>query len=411
MQHRVAGIDVHKKVLAVVVADAAEKELRFQRKMMPAGADGLRLLSQWLASLEVKEVVMESTAQYWKPVWHELETQCHLELAQAQSNRGPRGRKFDYQDAERLVRRYLAGELILSFVPEAQQRLWRTLSRTKQGITSDRVRLRNRLEGLLEEIRIKLTSRLSDVLGVSGRRMLTALANGERDATKLAAMAEPEVQATKEQLSEALRAAASVPAGYRRLLGQYLERIQLYDRQIAELNTELAACLKDHGEAVSRLAEVPGLGTDSAQQIIAEVGPRAVVFPSASDLCSWVGTCPGREESAGKSQSDRSPKGNRSMRRILDQAANAAIRTKGTVYEALYRRIKGRDPKKHALAVWAVANRLCRVVWKILHDGVRYEERGLRPNLRAVHHRARRLIRQLRSLGYNLSATPSPTSA
>jgi transposase len=409
--HRIAGIDVHKKMLAVVVADAAAEGLRFERRKFPAGAEGLRLLSEWLAALEVKEAVMESTAQYWRPVWHALEPQCHLELAQAQSNRGRRGRKSDFPDAERLVRRYVADELILSFVPDPEQRQWRALARTKQAITRDNVRLRNRLEPLLEEVRIKLSSVISDLLGVSGMRILTALAEGETEPAKLAALAEPEVRATQEQLCEALSAAASVPPSYRLLLQQYLERIRLNDAHCGALDRELAECLKDHAGAVSRLAEVPGLGTDSSQQIIAEVGPKAGVFPSAEQMCSWVGSCPGKEESAEQSKSDRSPKGNRPMRRILNQAANAAIQTQGTVYEALYRRIRGRDPKRHALAVWAVANRLCRVVWKILHDGVRYEERGNRPNPKAVRQRARRLVRELRNLGYDVSAIRAPNAA
>jgi transposase len=222
-------------------------------------------------------------------------------------------------------------------------------------------------------------------------------------------MAEPELRSTPEQLCDALRAAPSLYPGYRQLLKQYLERIQLQGRQIAELPREPGVALKEHEDAVVRLADVPGLGADSAQQIIAEVGPQAARFPTAADLCSWVGTCPGQEESAEQSQSDHSPKGNRSMRRILDQAANAAIKTKGTVFEAHYRRIRGRDPKKHNVAVWAVANRLCRLIWKILHDNVKYEERGTPPNPKAVRQRARRLVRQLRALGYSVQVSaPQP---
>ena len=194
--HRIAGIDVHKKMLAVVVLDAAEEgEWRLHRRKFLTTGEDLDALAVWLASLEVREVVMESTAQYWKPVWRVLEPQCHMELAQAQSNRGPRGRKNDFADAERLVRRYVAEELILSFVPDPQQRLWRALSRTKQTLTRDRVRLQNRVEGLLEEMCLKLSSVVSDLLGVSARRMLTALSEGETDPAKLAAMAEPGLRA------------------------------------------------------------------------------------------------------------------------------------------------------------------------------------------------------------------------
>ena len=370
-------------------------------------AEDLRQLAAWLAALDIQVAIMESTAQYWKPVWQALEPQCHLELAQAQSNRCPRGRKSDFADSERLVRRYLADELILSFVPDTQQRLWRALSRTKQSLTRDRTRLQNRLEGLLEEMRIKLSSIVSDLLGVSARRILTALAEGQTDPAQLAALAEVELRATPEQLCDALSAAPRIDPGYRQLLQQYLEHIRLQERHIQELNQQLAAAVKEHQEAVERLAEVPGLGLDSAQQIIAEVGPAAAAFPSAAHLCSWVGTCAGREESAEKSKSDRSPQGNRAMRRILNQAAHAAIQAKGTVFEAHYHRVRSRNPKQHNVAVWAVANRLCRLVWKLLHHRVPYQERGHRPNPKLVRKRASRLVRQLRALGYSVQLSAS----
>jgi len=237
--------------------------------------------------------------------------------------------------------------------------------------------------------------------------MLNALALGETDAAVLAGMADVNLRATPDQLRDALGAAATLDQRYRSVLQQYLDRLELIERQMQERDQQLAGALNIHESAVTRLAQVPGLGADSAQQIIAEVGPQAEVFPSAAQMCSWVGTCPGREESAEKSKSDRSPKGNRPMRRILNQAANAAVKAKGTVFESLYRRIKGRDPKAHKKAVWAVANRLCRIAWKILHDGVHYEEHGNRPNLKAVKHRARRLARELRALGYVVQPPPS----
>src|SRR5437763_7790293 len=134
-------------------------------------------------------------SQYWRPVWQQLEGQCELHLAQAQSNRAPRGRKRDFADAERLVRRHLAGELVLSFVPNPEQRLWRTMTRSKYQLTRDRVRLQNQIESLLEDARIKLSSMVSDLLGVSSRRMLHALAAGETDAARLAALADPALRA------------------------------------------------------------------------------------------------------------------------------------------------------------------------------------------------------------------------
>lgn len=401
MSYKVAGIDVHKAMLAVVVTEAGEAgEFRIERRQFGAGADELRKLAEWLAEHKVQDAVMESTAQYWRPVWQALEGQCRLFLAQAHSNKGPKGRKRDFADAERLARRYIAGELILSFVPDATQQLWRTLTRTRHQLTRDRVRLQNELEAFLEQARIKLSSHLSDLLGVSGRRMLEALTAGQSDPARIAALADPAVDATLPQLEDALRAAATLSAVHRHVLKLFLERLELIEKQIESLDQTIGEALREYQDAVWRLAEVPGLGPNSAQQIIAEVGPTAATFPSAGRLASWVGCCPGREESAGVSKSDRSPKGNRSMRRVLNQAANAAVKARGTVFERLYRRLVPR--LGHSKAIWAVAHRLCRMTWLILHKAVTYEERGPRANPRADHRRALRMMRELRQMGYSV---------
>jgi transposase len=408
--YKVAGIDVHKAMLAVVTADAAEVgEFRFERRRFGAAPSDLKALAEWLTSQGVREAVMESTAQYWKPVWQELEGKCELHLAQAHSNRAPRGRKRDFADAERLVRRHVAGELILSFVPDPQQRLWRTMTRTKHQLTRDRVRLHSQLEAFLEDAHIKLSGCLSDLLGVSGRDMLKALAAGQKDAAAIARLAQPEVKATQAQLCDALSAAAGLSDLRRQILRLFLQRLELIESQMETLNQAIAGELREHEDAVRRLAEVPGFGADSAQQVIAEVGPQAAAFPSPGQLSSWVGSCPGREESAQVSKSNRSPKGNRPMRRVLDQVANAAVKTKGSVFEALYRRLVGR--LGHHKTIWAIANRLCRLAWKILHQGVTYEERGFRPNPKAVRQRAAKLTKALRNLGYNVQIIPSHSGA
>jgi len=402
--------------LAVVVVDVeGEGEYQFERRRYGSNPAHLRLLSEWLIEQQVEEVVMESTAQYWKPVWEGLERywkpSCQkregagpmsgaLHLAQAQSNRGPRGRKKDFPDAERLVKRLVAQELILSFVPDAEQRLWRTVMRRKYQLTRDRVQLQNRLESLLEETHIKLSSLVSDLLGASARRMLRALADGETNPTALAALADKKLRATQAQLCDALAACTELNPVYRRLLKMVLEELQFLEQQIVKLEQEMASLLSQHHEAVQRLAEVPGLGVDSAQQIIAEVGATAATFPSDKQLSSWVGACPGDEESAGVSKNHRSPKGNRHMRRVLNQCANAAVRVNGSIFEIVYRRLVPR--LGHNQTIGAIAHRLCRLIWMILHQGIRYEERG-----RAVHERSKRvrtarMIRQLRSLGYRV---------
>ena len=404
-QYKVAGIDVHKSMLAVVIADAGrEGEFQFERRKFGATESELRQLSTWLDGEGEQVAVMESTAQYWKPVWLQLEGQCQLYLAQAHSNRAPRGRKRDFADAERLLRRHVAGELILSFVPNPEQRLWRTLTRTKHQLTRDRVRLHNQLEALLEDARIKLSACVSDLLGLSSRRMLQALAEGETDAAQLAAMADPNLRATPERLRDALHAAATLSSLHRQILRLFLKRLELIEQQIEVLDKSIGEALHNYHDAVLRLAEVPGFGIDSAQQVIAEVGPDAATFPSAEQLSSWVGTCPGREESAEVSKNNRSPKGNKMMRRVLNQVANAAVKTKGSIFQSVYRRLVAH--LGHNKAIWAIAHRLCRLTWKILHQGVRYIEYGNRTNPKAVKTRMKKLIRELQSLGYLVQVEP-----
>ena len=345
---------------------------------------------------------MESTAQYWRWVWLELEPHMRLHLAQAFSNRAPRGRKHDFKDAERLVRRLIANELILSFVPNGEQRNWRSLTRMKVQLTRDRVRLQSQMECLLEEMRIKLSIVVSNLLGASGLRILHALAEGETDPKKLAQLGDERLQCTEEQLVDALT--GRVQPMHREMLALQLQRLQLIDQQIAQLNGLIAQAMKPHQDAVIRLAEVPGLGVDSAQQIIAEVGVQAGTFPSAAELTSWVGTCPGKDETAEQNHSSRSAKGNKYLRRVLNQAAHAAIAKKGSHFQVVFRRLLPRLGYKSA--IWAIAHRLCRVVWKILHEGVQFIEQTPEVCSREKKKRAQMLARALRRLGYEVTITP-----
>jgi len=403
----VAGIDVHKKMLAVVVANARDRELHFECRRFGTTVSELRSLSTWLRERAVQEVVMESTAQYWKPVWLALEGQFQLWLAQARSNRGPRGRKTDFRDAKRSVSRLLSDDLILSYVPEMEQRSWRTLTRTKYQLTRDRVRLQSQLESLLEECQIKLSSVVSDLLGASGRRMLGAIAAGETDPERLRELGDRRLHATDAELTDALN--GQPQPLHRKLLLLYLQRLDVIEAQIAELESMIAEAMKAHEDAIVRLAELPGLGVDSAQPIIAEIGPGAEAFPSAPQLASWVGVCPGRQESAGESTSNRSAKGNRAMRRLLNQLAHAAVRKRDCYLQILFQRLSPR--LGYAKAVWAIAHRLCRLIWKVLHEGVRYVERGPAVSALTLKRRKQRLVTQLKKLGYCVQLTPLSETA
>ena len=416
MSYRIAGIDVHKRMIVVVVAEVdVAGDYEFERRQYGSSPAQLHLLAAWLVERGVEEVVMESTAQYWKPVWASLERYwkpiCEkwegrgpmsgsLHLAQAQSNRGVRGRKNDFADAERLVRRLVAEELTLSFVPDAEQRLWRTVMRTRYQLKCNQVQLQNRLEALLEEAHLKLSSLVSDLLGLSGRRMLQAMAEGETDPAVVAARADCRLRATQEQLCDALGACRELHPVYRRLLKTALEEWERTEAQIAQLGQEMASLIGPQQEQVQRLAEVPGLGVDSGQQILAEVGASAATFPSDRALASWVGACPGEEQTAGVNRNRRSPKGNRQMRRILNQAAHAAVKLKGSIFALLYHRYVVRFGHNQTIAV--IAHRLCRLIWKILHEGEHYQERGPAVSQKAKQRRTARMIRQLRSLGYSV---------
>ena len=398
MAYKIAAIDVHKRLLVVVVAEAAEPEAILHARRVGTGHADLHALASWLGDLGVAEAVMESTAQYWKPVWMELEPHMRLHLAQAQSNRAPRGRKSDLADAKRLLRRFVAGELFLSFVPEPEQRDWRTLTRARLQLVRNQVQLQNQIESLLEEGRIKLSSVVSDLLGVSGWRILRAMAKGETDPEKLAELGDEHLKCGRAVLADALT--GTMNDIHRMLLGQHLDRIALLDRQIEELNKACAAHMQAHQEAVVRLIAVPGIGAEAAQEILAEIGPTAAAFPSAAQLASWIGVCPGSNQSADQNHSGHSAKGNRFLRRLLCQAAQAAVRTKASHLQSVFKRLIVR--LGYTKAIWAIAHRLCRIIWNILHQGQRFIEQGEAINPKAVQRCINHHLKALRRLGYSV---------
>jgi transposase len=417
MHDSIAGIDVHKRVLMVVVGtvsgaatdDGSEpaESIRFVKRRFGTTTSELLHLIAWLQQHGVQQAVMESTAQYWKPVWLTLEGHFRLSLAQAWSNRAPRGKKTDFKDAQRLVRRHVAGELTLSFVPDAAQRQMRTVTRRRTQLTRDRVRIQNQLESLLEETRIKLSSVVTDLFGSSGLRILTALGKGETDPAKLAELGDARLQCKPAELADALT--GSVSEIHRRLLQQHLAHLALIDAQMEELSSLAADAMRQHSDAVMRLVEIPGIRVLSAQQIVAEAGPQASAFPSAGQFSSWIGVCPGRDESAGENHSSHCAKGNTYLRRVLCQAAQAAVRTKNSSFHLQFRRLLPR--LGYAKAIWAMARHLSVVIWKILHQGVQYEERGLPTTPQAAKRRMQRIKQQMLAIGYAVEFKPLKTEA
>jgi transposase len=351
---------------------------------------------------------MESTAQYWRPVWMALEGQFTLTLAQARSTRAPRGRKWDKADAQRIAKRLLSGDLTVSYVPSPEQRDWRLLSRTQVAMHESAVRVRNQIEVLLEQAQIKLSSVVTDILGKSGRRMLDALVRGVSDPVELAALGDRRLQATREQLADAL--SGHLTEAQRIVLKLYLEQLDTIDRHMAQIDESLAQALVPHQDAIERLSEIPGIGVRTAQHIVAETGPKADVFDSAGKLASWAGMCPGQQESAGVSVSSRSAKGNWMLRRTLCQTAWAAIATKGSEAQRRFQRWRLRIGTQKA--VWAIAHYQLRIIWKVLHDGVRYRSPDTESLAQsALLARAKRAINDLRRLGYAVSITPPGAQA
>jgi transposase len=283
-----------------------------------------------------------------------------------------------------------------SYIPGAEQRGWRWLTRRRVQLKRMIALVRNHVECLLEQGGIKLTGVVTDVFGVSGWAMLKLLARGETDATVLAAEARGTLQKKNAELKEAL--AGKLEPIYQRLLNQNLEQVELLRRQVEEINRELTLAMQFHTATIIRLTKIPGVDVATAQEFLAEIGPRAAAFPTAEQFASWVGICPGSKQSAGISYSSRSAKGNCYLRRLLCQAAWAAVHARDTFFGGLFARLLPRLGGKGA--AWAVAHRIGKVVWLLLHESVEYKEMGPATlNPASLARKFRRLVQDLARAG------------
>lgn len=398
---RIAGIDVHKKMLAVVVRVERGEQVEYVKRKFGATRAEILHLEAWLRAQGVSEVVMESTAQYWRPVWYGLEPHFKLHLTHPLKTRAPRGRKSDFRDAQRLADRWSSGDLQDSFIPGAEQRSWRWLTRTRVQLRKKLCIIHSHVEGLLEQGGIKLSSVASDMFGVSGWAILEHIAKGVTDVDVLVKLARGVLRKKDSALKEAL--AGRLEPIYQLLLRQHMEQVRLLRRQIEELNKAIAEAMKYHISALLRLSKMPGVDLYSGQELLAEIGPKAAVFPSAEQFASWVGVCPGSQESAGVNYSRRSAKGNRYLRRLLCQVAWAAIHTKQSFFAGLFARLKPRVEGKGA--AWAVAHRIAKVIWLVLHEEVEYKEKGpALPNERTLVRKLRRMVKEFGQLGLDVRA-------
>ena len=325
VQHaRCAAIDVHKKsiTVCVLIREVGRREQKYLREFGTTTSEILNC-TEWLGELRVTHVAMESTGVYWRPIWNLMEGQFDLLLANAAHIKHVPGRKTDVKDSEWLAQLLQHGLLKPSFVPDTGLRDLRDLSRDRTSLVAERSRLKNRIQKILEEANIKLASVASDVLGKSGRAMLSAMVEGKEDPEQLAELAQGTLRLKIPQLTEALR--GRIRPVHRFRLKQQLDRIDFIELQLVALEAEIERQNAPFEEAVNRLAEIPGFDRVTAWSVIAEIGINMDQFPSAQHLASWAGVCPGNHESAGKRLSGKTRKGSRWLRQKLCQSASQFV--------------------------------------------------------------------------------------
>ncbi len=396
---RCAGLDVHKKEVVASFRLVARSKATHEVRRFPTTTRGLIALAEWLEESRCTHVAMEATGVYWKPVWHMLEGRFELVLANAAHIKGVPGRKSDTNDAM-WIADLLAHELIRpSFVPPQPIQELRDLTRTRKQLTREIVQHTQRIQAVLEEANVKLSSVITDILGLSGRRILKAIVAGETDPAKLAALGSSRLSATKEELLDALH--GRVREHHRFLIDQHLKTIDQLEATIAAFDGRIEAALAPFRDAIERLKDVPGLAETSIPVLLAEVGADMSQFPTAGHLLSWAGLVPRLDESAGKRRSTRLRKGAPWLKTVLIQCAWAAARTKDSYFQAQFLRLKARSgPKKAAVAV---AASILTTAYHMLKDGTYYQDLG--PNHFTRRDPARvvaKLAKRIRSLGYEV---------
>ena len=404
----IAGVDIHKRMLAVVVRIIRDDKVVYEKRKFGTTRQEIYHLVGWLQHLGVTIVAMESTAQYWRPVWNDLEGHFELHLCNPLQCKAPRGKKRDYRDAQRLADRWAAGDLNDSFVPTKEQREWRLLTRARVHMKCKIGVIRCQVEGILEQSSIKLSSVVSDLFGATGWGILKLLAKGVTDVAVLVKEARGSLRLKESKLIDALAGKMSSPTQL--LLRQHMEAVEMYWRQVEEINQALSVAMHSHLPALARLCKIPGVDLYGAQELLAEIGPKASTFPTADQFAQWVGLCPGSKESAAKNYSSRSAKGNKYLRRLLCQIAWAAIRTKDSFFAGLFGRLRPRIEGKGA--AWAVAHRIGKVVWLLLHEGVEYIEKGTgKVSLQTLNRKLRRLMKEFARHGVDPRDMLGETSA
>jgi transposase len=400
---RCAGLDVHKDtVVACVRLPGPGRQRHEEMATFATVTVGLLALRDWLVAHRVSRVGMESTGVYWKPVFYVLEDDLECWLLNARHLRNVPGRKTDVSDAAWIAGLVEHGLVRPSFVPPREIRELRNLTRYRRAQLEERAREAQRLDKVLQDAGIKLSSVASRLLGVSSRAMLMALVEGTRDPEVLAELARGTLRKKLPELQDALLGRFS--AHHALLVGQILAKLDFLDEMTAKLTDEIDRVIAPFGHQVELLTTITGVDRLSAQELIAEIGVDMDRFGTAAQLASWAGMCPGHHESAGKQRSGKARPGPKWLQRTLTQCAKAAGRSKDTYLGALYLRLRGR--RGPAKATKAVGHSILVAAFHMLRDDQPYHDLG--PDwfgrLRPEQH-ARRLVHQLEALGYRVAIT------
>jgi transposase len=406
---RCAGLDVHKATITGCIRSPGPGRTRAQvTQTFGTTTPDLLALRDWLTAHAVTDVAMESTGVYWKPVYYVLEDAFRVLLVNAAHMANVPGRKTDVADCAWIAQLLECGLLRGSFVPPPAIRELRDLTRYRKALIQDRTREANRLHKLLEDAGLKLATVATDVLGVSGRAMLTALVAGTTDPTVLADLARGRLRAKLPALRQALTGRFRPHHAF--LLTQLLAHLDYLEETIGVLSAEIEAHLAPFGQEAARLLTIPGVKQRTVENLLAEVGVVMTPFPTAGHLASWAGLCPGNNATAGKRRRGRARKGDRWLKATLVEASLAAIREKGSRFGALYRRICRRAG--HNVAIVAVAHAILEIAWHLLTKGTTYQELGAdyldrRDKQRATDH----YVRLLEKLGHRVTLEPTTIAA
>ena len=392
---RCAGLDVHKDTAVAAVRCVSEPEHR-EVRTFPTTTSGLLELSEWLSSHGCTHVAMEATGVYWKPVWHILEGNFELVLANAQHIRNVPGRKTDVNDAAWIADLLAHGLVRSSFVPPAPVQELRDLTRTRKQLVREVAQHTLRIQKVLEDANLKLASVLSNILGGSGRAIINAMISGEEDPERLAELAQGKARKKQKALVEALRGRTT--SHHRNLLKLHMQLIDALEAALGEVDAQVGKALAPIQDGAKLLKTMPGVSDIVANVIVAEIGVDMSRFPSAGHLVSWAGLCPRNDESAGKRRSTRVRKGAPWLKTTLVSAAWAAVRRKGTYLQAQFLRIKARRGAKKAII--AVAASMLGAAFYMLRDGTEYRDLG--PDYFVRRDKSKtigRLVKRLRDLG------------